>query len=157
MVLHQQVPFCGGYQCRGASFLLKSVTTWYPTSRMYFSPERLLCLKNYPLPKFWLNFQVTTSPVLGVSPHSLPVFRSLLLNRTAETLATQANQALSSLANAGFRTDSYMVNAIPGRNLPVLNFVSHLPKPWTDRFARVNGKQPICFYYVIKTLTGTES
>ena len=69
--------------------------------------------KNYPLPKFWLNFQVTTSPVLGVSPHPLPAYsrhfravfdsRSLLLNRTAETLATQANQAPSLLASAGFQ------------------------------------------------------
>ena len=33
-------------------------------------------------------------------------------------------------------TDSYnVVNAIPGRNLPVLNFAYHLPKPWSDRFA----------------------
>ena len=39
------------------------------------------------------------------------------------------------------------VNAIPGRNLPVLNFTYHLPKPWTDRFAHpdVNGKQPSLF------------
>ena len=30
-----------------------------------------------------------------------------------------------------------MVKAIPGRNLPVLNFSNHLSKPWTDpRFAR---------------------
>ena len=36
-----------------------------------------------------------------------------------------------------------MVNAIPGWNLPVLNFEYHLPKPWTDRFAHVNGKQPV--------------
>ena len=35
-----------------------------------------------------------------------------------------------------------MVNAIPGRNLLVLNFAYHLPKPWTDRFAHINGKQP---------------
>ena len=35
-----------------------------------------------------------------------------------------------------------MVNAIPGRNLPVLSFAHHLPKPWTDQFAHVNGKQP---------------
>ena len=36
-----------------------------------------------------------------------------------------------------------MVNAIPGRNLPVLNFAYHLPKSWTDRFAHghVNNKQ----------------
>ena len=34
------------------------------------------------------------------------------------------------------------INAIPGRNLLVLNFAHHLPKPWTDRFAHVNGKQP---------------
>ena len=35
------------------------------------------------------------------------------------------------------------VNAIPGWNLPVLNFAYHLPKPWTDRFAHpdVNGRQ----------------
>ena len=32
--------------------------------------------------------------------------------------------------------------AIPGRNLPVLNFCDHLPEPWTDRFAHVNGKKP---------------
>ena len=31
-----------------------------------------------------------------------------------------------------------MVNAIPGWNLPVLNFVFHLPRPWTDQFAHVN-------------------
>ena len=30
-----------------------------------------------------------------------------------------------------------MVNAIPGRNLPVLNFAYHLPKPCTDRFSHV--------------------
>ena len=36
-----------------------------------------------------------------------------------------------------------MVNAIPGRNLTVLNFAYHLPKPWTDQFAHVNGKQPL--------------
>ena len=35
-----------------------------------------------------------------------------------------------------------MVIAIPGRNLPVLNFANHLLKLWTDRFAQVNGKQP---------------
>ena len=32
-----------------------------------------------------------------------------------------------------------MVNAIPGRNLPVLNFAYHLPRPCTDPFANVNG------------------
>ena len=31
-----------------------------------------------------------------------------------------------------------MVNAIPGRNLRVLNFAYHLPKPKTDRLANVN-------------------
>ena len=36
-----------------------------------------------------------------------------------------------------------MVNAIPGRNFPVLNFECHLPKPWTDWFANVKGKQTI--------------
>ena len=25
-----------------------------------------------------------------------------------------------------------MVNAVPGRNLPVLSFAYHLPKPWSD-------------------------
>ena len=90
---------------------------------MYFSPERLLCHKNYPLPKFWLNFQVTSSPVLGVSPHPLLAYsshfravfdsRSLLLNRTAETLATHANQALSSLANAGFQNRGVCLQAFP--------------------------------------------
>ena len=34
-----------------------------------------------------------------------------------------------------------MVKAIPRRNLPFLNFANHLPRPWTDRFAHVNGKQ----------------
>ena len=37
-----------------------------------------------------------------------------------------------------------MVNAIPGRNLPVLNFAHHLTKPWTDQFVHVNGKQEFC-------------
>ena len=36
-----------------------------------------------------------------------------------------------------------MVHAIWGRNLPVPNFAYHLSKPWTDRFAQVNFKQPI--------------
>ena len=36
----------------------------------------------------------------------------------------------------------YMVNAIPGQNLPVPNFAYHLPKSWTDRFAHLNGKLP---------------
>ena len=39
-----------------------------------------------------------------------------------------------------------IIKAILGRNLPVLNFSYHLPKPWTDRFAHVNGKQPFIFY-----------
>ena len=34
------------------------------------------------------------------------------------------------------------VNAIPGWNLSVLNFAYHVPKPWTDRFAHVSGKEP---------------
>ena len=34
------------------------------------------------------------------------------------------------------------VNAIPGRNSPVLNFADPLPNPLTDRFTIVNGKQP---------------
>ena len=34
------------------------------------------------------------------------------------------------------------VNAIPGWNLSVLNFAYHVPKPWTDRFAHVSGKDP---------------
>ena len=36
-----------------------------------------------------------------------------------------------------------MVNAILGRNLPVLNFANHLTTPWTDRFTLVNCKQRI--------------
>ena len=36
-----------------------------------------------------------------------------------------------------------MINAIPAQNLAVLNFAYHLPKPSTDRFATVNGKQPL--------------
>ena len=36
-----------------------------------------------------------------------------------------------------------MVKAILGRNLPVLNFVNHLPTPWTKWFVHVNGKQPV--------------
>ena len=32
-----------------------------------------------------------------------------------------------------------MVNAIPGRNSSVLDFDYHLPKPWTNRYAHVNG------------------
>lgn len=35
-----------------------------------------------------------------------------------------------------------MVNAIPGYNSPVLIFAYHLPKPWTDRLAHLNGKEP---------------
>ena len=35
-----------------------------------------------------------------------------------------------------------MVNAIPRRKLRVLNFVYHLRKPLTDRFAHVNRKMP---------------
>ena len=36
-----------------------------------------------------------------------------------------------------------MENAITGRNLQMLNFAYHLAKPWTDRFAHVNGKKPV--------------
>ena len=35
----------------------------------------------------------------------------------------------------------HMVNAIPGRHLLALNFAYHLPKPWTEWYVRVNGKQ----------------
>ena len=44
-----------------------------------------------------------------------------------------------------------MVNTIPGRNLPVLNFAYHLPKPWSDWFAHqgmVNNLQHI-FYSLL--------
>ena len=34
-----------------------------------------------------------------------------------------------------------MVDVIPGRNLLVLKFAYHLPKPWTVRFAQVNCKK----------------
>ena len=39
------------------------------------------------------------------------------------------------------------LNAIPGRNLPVLNFAYHLPEPGTYRFALVNGKWPMFLLY----------
>ena len=39
-----------------------------------------------------------------------------------------------------------MANAIPGRNLPVLIFAYHLSKPRADRFAHVNGYQPLFFF-----------
>ena len=39
------------------------------------------------------------------------------------------------------------LNAIPGRNLPVLNFAYHLPEPGTYRFALVNGKWPMFLIY----------
>ena len=41
-----------------------------------------------------------------------------------------------------------VVNAIPvpEQDLPVLNFANHLPKPWTDLFTNVNGKQPVHCY-----------
>ena len=38
------------------------------------------------------------------------------------------------------------VNAIPGRNLPVLIFAYHLSKPRADRLAHVNGKQPLFLF-----------
>ena len=34
-----------------------------------------------------------------------------------------------------------MVSPILGQTLPVLNFPYYLTKPWTDRFACVNGKK----------------
>ena len=34
-----------------------------------------------------------------------------------------------------------MENGILERNLPIENFAYHLPKPWSDWFAYVNGKQ----------------
>jgi len=37
------------------------------------------------------------------------------------------------------------VTTIPySDQLPVLKFSDHLPKPWTDQFVNVNGKQPLC-------------
>ena len=43
-----------------------------------------------------------------------------------------------------------MVNAIPGRNLPVLDCLpfTQTCKPWTDRFAHVKGKQPILTQFI---------
>ena len=55
----------------------------------------------------------------------------------------QATTLLSRSAFGEWNWFVQMVTAIPGRNLPVLNFAYHLPKPWTDRFARVNSKQPL--------------
>ena len=52
-----------------------------------------------------------------------------------------------------------MINATPEWNLPVLNFVYHLLKPWTDRFAnaRVNDKQPkylfVYYYFAVHLLS----
>ena len=53
----------------------------------------------------------------------------------------------------------YMVDAIPGQNLPVPNFAYHLPKSWTDRFAHVNRKlakssmkKDQTFFYCVTTL-----
>ena len=53
----------------------------------------------------------------------------------------------------------YMVNAIPGQNLPVPNFAYHLPQSWTDRFVHLNGELPKSgmkkdqnFFYCVKTL-----
>ena len=40
-----------------------------------------------------------------------------------------------------------MVHATPGRNLPILNFCIHLPKPWTDRFTLV------CYTAVFSVVT----
>ena len=37
-----------------------------------------------------------------------------------------------------------IVNEIPGRNLPVLNFTHLLPRPWTNQFTYVDGKQLLC-------------
>ena len=38
-----------------------------------------------------------------------------------------------------------MINAIPGRNLPVLDFGYHLPKLWSDQFPHVNGNKSLAF------------
>ena len=46
-----------------------------------------------------------------------------------------------------------MVNAIPGSDLPLLNFAYHLTKPSTHRFADLNGKQPLL---VFKTSRNTK-
>ena len=63
-------------------------------------------------------------------------------------------------------TDLYseIVNVIPGRNLLVLNFAHHLPKPWTDRFANANSKHhvfiPTRFWFYPKSaiiLTSTQT
>ena len=44
---------------------------------------------------------------------------------------------------AVFSVTGTCTNAIPGRHLRVLNFHYHKPKAWIDRFAHVNGKQPL--------------
>ena len=46
-----------------------------------------------------------------------------------------------------------MVNAIPGRKLRVLNFVYHLRKPFTARFAQVNRKLYRCHNTELVTST----
>ena len=47
-----------------------------------------------------------------------------------------------------------MVSASPERNFPIRKFAYHLPKPQTDRFAHVNGKQaefPLYFrFYLVQ-------
>ena len=53
-----------------------------------------------------------------------------------------ASHFVKAIFDTGFRPSRpffLVINAIPGRNLRVLNFVYHLPRPWTDRFAHVNG------------------
>ena len=46
-----------------------------------------------------------------------------------------------------------MVNASPERNFPRRKFAYHLPKPQTNRFAQVNGKQPVCLSVLCQSVS----
>ena len=97
------------------------------------------------------------SLVLGVSSHPLPAYsrhfravfdsRSLLLNRT-ETLATHTNQAVSSLANAGFQNRGVCLQAFPSFPSPSPSFIFWL----SFHFSRgQNRKSPSPVFLCSKT------
>ena len=66
----------------------------------------------------------------------------VLFFRTEYSKRNFASHFVKAIFDTGFRPSRpffLVINAIPGRNLRVLNFVYHLPRPRTDRFAHVNG------------------
>ena len=81
------------------------------------------------------------------------VWKGNLFFRTEYSKPKFVFRFFKAMFNTGFRPSRsffgkwnwfvQMVNATQGRNLPVRNFAYHLPKPWTDQFAYVNGKQPL--------------